>query len=106
MLSDGSTINYSTKIINIGYPNPVAGFEDAKKPSRGLVAGIIDKLVGISSGLETVLGKLLEYDVEDYAVYIHGTPSDTSTLGGRGIGYSIVVSIYPRMDAGRKKLVE
>jgi hypothetical protein len=96
MVQNGKFINYSSSTINIVYPNPSDGFENSERPMSGLVAGTISKLVDLSSGLESVLALLLEFDDTDYSLTVLGTPAIVASLGGANLGYTITLSIHPR----------
>jgi endo-beta-N-acetylglucosaminidase D len=97
----GGTGKYEKKgtgIFNWTLPTPFAGIAGSKDEASELAARVVNIVVPELRWLTKHIGAELELDIDDYSVYVSGSPVVIDGMGGSAIGYSIHVSIYPRYD--------
>lgn len=76
--------------------HPFLGVEDVTDQASELAARVVNLLVPELQWITGLIRGQLELGLDDYAVYISGTPVSIARLGGEAIGYSVHVSIHPR----------
>jgi hypothetical protein len=83
-------------IFNWSLRQPFAGIAGSEDETGNLVARIISLAVPELQWITCIIRSELELDIDDYAVYISGTPTVIAGVVGDVIGYSIHLSLYPR----------
>lgn len=92
------TTNKENGIFNWSLRNPFHGVKASQDETDEVVARIINLALPQLPGIVGSAISELELDLEDYALYIVGSPTVIARMGGSSIGYSIHVSVYPRPD--------
>jgi hypothetical protein len=95
---DGNTSHakQETGTFNWDLRHPFLGVENSENQAGDLAARVVNLLVPELQWITGIVREQLELGLDDYAVYISGTPVRIARLGSEAIGYSIHVSIHPR----------
>jgi hypothetical protein len=95
MDGDNGHAESKTGEFNWSLRSPFHGIEGTEDEAGDLVARIYNLVVPELYWITKLVRGQLELALEDYAVYISGTPVRITRLGSETLGYSIHISVHP-----------
>ena len=78
---------------------PIRDIEGSKGAANEIVHSIVNQLAAHSERIEECVNYALELDYRAYTVYVSGSVVELSRVDGAHSGYSIHLSIFPRVAA-------
>lgn len=96
MDGNSSYAEKETGTFNWDLRQPFLGVEDVEDQAGELAARVVNLALPELHWITGLIREQLELGLDDYAVYITGTPVRIARLGGETIGYSVHLSIHPR----------